>query len=239
MPLAASCYLPKAKRVVAISEGVKNDVISAAGLKKNKAVTIYNPALDCSPTFGQGPRVHSWFDSQRSWIAVVTAGRLTAQKQQGVLLKAVALANLTADSRLVVLGQGERDAYLRLQSRELGIADKVAFVGFVDNPSDYFAQADVFVLSSAWEGFGNVLVEALFSGSAVVSTDCPSGPSEILANGRFGQLVPVGDSQAMADAIIRAKTYPVDKDALGQHLQMFESRYVAKQYLQVMGLETP
>ncbi|MCL7939444.1 glycosyltransferase [Halomonas sp. ATCH28] len=239
MPLAARWYLPKAKRVVAISEGVKEDVISTAGLKKNKAVTIYNPAFECSPKAGQYRRVHSWLDSKSSWISVVTAGRLSAQKQQDVLLKAIALANLTADTRLVILGQGECEEALRLEIHQLDIADKVDLVGFVNNPLDYFAQADVFALSSAWEGFGNVLVEALGVGATVVSTDCPSGPSEILAKGHFGQLVPVGDSQAMADAILRAKEHPVDPAALAEHLKQFEAQTVARQYLRVMGVESP
>lgn len=226
LPMAARWYLPDAKRVVAISNGVMEDVISTIGLRRDKVVRIYNPASDASVT---KPRdsMHSWLDSKRSWLAVVTAGRLTAQKQQDILLKAVALSNISADTRLIVLGQGELEPELRELSRTLGISDKVDFVGFVNNPCDYFSQADVFSLSSAWEGFGNVLIEALGAGTAVVSTDCPSGPAEILANGRFGQLVPVGDSDALAEAILRAETYSVDRASLENHLSQFEGRTVA------------
>ena len=239
MPLAARFYFSRVKHVIAISDGVRDDIILSARLRPENVSTIYNPVLLNGYTSQKGSVDDPWLLPAPGWISVVTAGRLCKQKQQEILIEAIALANQVSSTRLLVLGKGERESELKNLCRELQIEDRVKFMGFVENPSLYIEKYDVFVLSSAWEGFGNVLVEALFSGTAVVSTDCPSGPSEILASGRFGQLVPVGDSQAMSDALIRAKTYPVDKAALNQHLQMFESKYVAKQYLQVMGLETP
>ena len=236
MPLAARWHLPAAKLVVAISNGVREDIISTLGLKRNKVVTIYNPALVTRTISSSKAHLHSWFDQERKWNVIVTAGRLTAQKQQDVLLKSIALSNMTSDTRLILLGKGELEIELRALSRSLGIEDKVDFVGFVDDPSSYFLQADIFALSSAWEGFGNVLVEALAAGAAVVSTDCPSGPSEILDKGRFGQLVPVGDSEALANAILRAKAYSVNLETLTEHLKQFEGRAVATNYLRVMGL---
>lgn len=239
MPLAANWFLPKAIRIVAVSDGVRDDVISFARLNKEKVVTIYNTAFKEVIEYNSGRFLHRWLVSEKNWISVVTAGRLTEQKRQDVLIRSIALANTWTDTRLIVLGQGELETELRLLTRKLGIADKVDFLGFVDNPLDYFAQADVFALASAWEGCSNVLVEALGAGAAVVSTDCPSSPREILEHGRFGQLVSVGDVQGLANAILRAKEYPVDEGALAEHLKQFETRTVASEYLRVMGLGTP
>ena len=112
----------------------------------------------------------------------------------------------------------------------------VEFAGFDPNPYRYIAAADVFALSSRWEGFGNVLVEALACGTAVVSTDCPSGPSEILEDGRYGELVPIGDSGALSDAISRVNTDLVGNENIERHLEQFAAAWVGEHYLQAMGV---
>jgi len=119
-------------------------------------------------------------------------------------------------------------------AHQLGVGNDVAFPGFVENPFAYMARASVFVLSSAWEGFGNVIVEALACGCPVVSTDCPSGPAEILENGKYGPLVPVGDDEALADAILSMLSTPPDRDRLRAHSAMFTVDHAADQYLQVL-----
>jgi glycosyltransferase involved in cell wall biosynthesis len=104
----------------------------------------------------------------------------------------------------VILGEGPERAALEAQARREGIKDCVALPGFVDNPYSYMARAAVFALSSDWEGLPTVLIESLALGTPVVSTDCESGPREILSHGVLGELVPVGDVPALANAISRA-----------------------------------
>ena len=119
-------------------------------------------------------------------------------------------------ARLVILGEGRPEAHAELLalSASLGCAEEINLQGFVVDPFAYMARAGVFALSSAWEGFGNVLVEALACGCPVVSTDCPSGPAELLERGRWGRLVPVGDDAAMAGAILATLAHPPERAAL-------------------------
>lgn len=238
MPLAARWYLPRAAGVIGVSNGVSEDIRHAAGLESEKVHTIYNPIL--TEEFyrkAAEPVDHPWFVRDRDWLTVVTVGRLTEQKDHDTLLRAIREANKERPVRLLVLGQGERRPELEVLAEELGIGEIVEFAGFDPNPCRYIAAADVFALSSQWEGFGNVLVEALAAGIRVVSTDCPSGPREILDNGRFGELVPVGDSSALAAVILGARKRELDCTALESHLRQFESGRVAQQYLKEMGVQ--
>ena len=123
---------------------------------------------------------------------------------------------------------------VRALPEQLGIADDVSFLGWVDNPFAYMSRAHLFVLSSAWEGFGNVLVEALACGCPVVSTDCPSGPVEILDNGRFGPLVPVGDDQALAAAILNVLDAPPSPDRQRARAALFTVEHAIDHYLKLM-----
>ncbi len=132
---------------------------------------------------------------------MLAVGKLTPQKDYDTLLRAFARVREKHPVRLVILGEGQEEGRLRSLAAELGIAEQVQLPGHVDNPYAYMRQASMFVLSSAWEGCPNVLLEALACGSPVVSTDCPSGPKEILANGKYGKLVPVRDEAALASAM--------------------------------------
>src|SRR5262249_41735385 len=138
---------------------------------------------------------HPWFAAGSSPV-ILGIGRLHAQKDFPTLLKAFARVRAKQHARLVILGEAKEAEYrtaLTTLAAQLSIADDVRFPGFVDNPFAYLARAAVFVLSSAWESFGNVVAEALACGCPVVSTDCPSGPTKILEKGKYGPLVPVGD----------------------------------------------
>lgn len=134
---------------------------------------------------------------------LVACGRLERQKDYPTMLEAVARVRADKPVELWILGRGKLDAQLRAEAARLGIAGRVRFLGFQSNPFAFMAAADVFVLSSAWEGFGNVIVEAMASGAPVVATDCPFGPAEILDHGAFGRLVPMKDPQRLADEIAR------------------------------------
>lgn len=161
---------------------------------------IYNPILSADePALPlRHPRV-GWPQGEER--VIVAAGRLSEQKDFATLLEAFARLPSRSSCRLCIFGEGPLRADLQQMICRLDLADRVSLAGFAPDIRSSFARADLFVSSSRFEGFGNVIVEALASGCPVVSTDCPSGPSEILAGGRFGVLTPVGDPDAMAKAI--------------------------------------
>jgi glycosyltransferase involved in cell wall biosynthesis len=137
--------------------------------------------------------------------------------------------------RLLILGEGKLRPSLTSLAEELDIVEDLAMPGFVDNPFQYFARADLFVLSSRWEGLGNVVIEALACGCPVVSTDCPSGPAEILENGKYGTLVPVGDPEALAAAILKSLDTPMDRQRLRDRGAKFSVENATRQYLDLIG----
>jgi len=135
----------------------------------------------------------------------------------------------------MILGEGEERPNLEALVRELGLEEDVALPGFVENPYKYMKRAAVFVLSSRWEGFGNVLVEAMALGTPVVATDCPSGPAEILEGGKWGRLVPVGNHEALAEAtlqVLRGEKVGASARAL-----MFSVERMLEEYANVLGVK--
>jgi glycosyltransferase involved in cell wall biosynthesis len=165
---------------------------------------------------------------------VLGAGRLTAQKDFATLLSAFALAKERQPLRLIILGEGELRDPLQALASELGVAPEVRFPGFVENPYAFMSRSRVFVLSSAWEGFGLVLVEAMACGTPVVSTDCPAGPAEILEGGKYGRLVPVGDAIALAEAILATLAGPIPADVLRRRADDFSLEKIGAEYLRVL-----
>jgi glycosyltransferase involved in cell wall biosynthesis len=191
----------RADQVVAVSRGVADDLTTTIGLNRELIEVIFNPVVtEDLIRLSRAPVDHPWLDS-RDPPFILGVGRLTAQKDFALLIKSFALLRATKDVRLMILGEGELRNDLEEIVRGLGVSDHVAMPGFVANPYAYMRRANVFVLSSRWEGFGNVVAEAMACGTPVVSTDCPSGPAEILENGTWGRLVPIGDEHAMAQAI--------------------------------------
>jgi glycosyltransferase involved in cell wall biosynthesis len=200
--------------IAAASRGVGADVASLAGPAADRVRVIYNPGYRAEvASLASEPSKHAWLDAPGPPV-VLAAGKLKPQKDFPTLLRAFAALRRERPVRLVVLGEGsDRDALVAL-AKELGVAADVDFAGFVRNPYAFYARASVFALSSAWEGFGNVVAEALACGCPVVSTDCPSGPAEILDGGRFGRLVPVGDAAALAAALAATLDAPPDRERL-------------------------
>jgi glycosyltransferase involved in cell wall biosynthesis len=187
---------------VAVSDGLAREVIDA-GFPPSKVSTISNAVI--GDDFGARASVpvhHPWL-AKKDRPVFVTAGRLVEMKDHRNLLQAFALHLQRHPARLMLLGVGPMLRELRALAGSLGIAEHVAFEGFVPNPLPYMREADAFVLSSRSEGFGNVLVEAMGCGTPVVSTDCPHGPADILAHGKYGILVPPQDSVALASALGR------------------------------------
>ena len=184
----------------AISRGVAEDAASFFGIEPSSIQIISNPIVDPTAPPPTPIDLKALFDVRLDQV-VVASGRLTKQKDYPTLLAAMARLRQTRNAGLIVLGEGELRESLERAAASLGLADCIRFVGFQTRPLDWMAEADLFVLSSLWEGLANVLVEALWLGLPIVSTDCPHGPREVLADGAFGRLVPVSDPAALADAM--------------------------------------
>jgi glycosyltransferase involved in cell wall biosynthesis len=215
-PLLRTFY-PWAAAVVAVSRGAADDLASTAGLPRDKVEVVYNPVI--TPAMmalaGQIPD-HPWFAAGQPPV-ILGIGRLTRQKDFPTLIRAFAELRRNRNAHLMILGEGEDRPALETLVTELGLAENVALPGFRENAIAYIAGSALFVLSSAWEGLPTVLIEALAVGTRVVSTDCPSGPREILQDGRLGSLVPVGNPAALAEAMIGVLDRPRDpvpRDAL-------------------------
>ena len=211
--LVASAYR-HADAIVAASNGVAGDLAQTAGIAPGRIETVYNPCIDDELLSRAGELVpHPWF-RPGSPPVILGAGRLHPQKDFLTLLKAFALIRAQRRIRLMVLGEGPERQTLERFARDLGVAGDVAFPGWIPNPFAYMANAAAFVLSSSFEGFGNVVAEALACGCPVVSTDCPAGPAEILDGGKYGRLVPVGDEEKLARAIASTLANPPNRAAL-------------------------
>lgn len=212
MPWFMRRTYPWADGVVAVSAGVADDLAQAIGLPRQRIAVVYNPVVTDEVLVGaEAPLDHPWFAPGEPPV-VLSAGRLTMQKDFGVLLRAFAHLRAQRPARLMILGEGELRPELESLTQQLGIHADVALPGFRDNPYAYMRRAAVFVLSSRFEGLPNALIQAMACGTPVVSTDCPSGPAEILEDGQWGRLVPVGDAAALAEAILAtlAETNPPD-----------------------------
>jgi len=210
LPLMRRLF-PRAAAVVAVSEGVAEDLLRITSLSQEKVRVIYNPVITPQLfTKAAEPVAHPWYRPGEPPV-ILAAGRLTKQKDFPTLIRAFALVRKKMPTRLMILGEGEDRPKLEALVRELDLEEEVALPGYVDNPYGYMKHAGVFVLSSRWEGFGIVLVEAMALGTPVISTDCPSGPAEILADGKWGRLVPVGDINGMSKAIVEALSEPASR----------------------------
>jgi len=152
------------------------------------------------------------------------------------LIRAMRELSRKRRARLVILGDGPLRAELEALIVELGLTDVVSLQGYVENPLKFFSRADVFVLSSHVEGLPNVLVEAMMCGCTPVSTDCPTGPREVLQDGKYGYLVPMRDPAAMASAIEQALDNPISKNLLDEAIRPFEEGAVIERHFEVLGL---
>jgi len=230
--LAALTY-PRSDHIVTVSQGVRNDLLDVVDVPDEKITIIHNP-IDVERIRKEATESmeHKWL-TDPSISVVMSAGRHAPQKGFDTLLRAFSRLE-DSSARLVLLGEGNETGPLRKLAMELGIEDQVDFPGFVDNPFKYMANADVFVLSSWYEGFGNVLIEAMATGCPVVSTDCPSGPSEILEGGTYGPLVPVKDATALSYALEGVLADPIDESVLASRADDFSVDTVVEKYEAVL-----
>ena len=226
--------LPASDGIIAVSRGVSDDLCEMAPSSSRKVKTLYNPVVwpDHSER-AMAPVDHPWFNDTGVPV-VLSVGRLVPVKDHAMLLRAFARVVEARPVRLVILGEGSERGKLTELAERLGIAQHIDLPGFRDNPLSYMSKSDVFVLSSQYEGFANVLPEAMACGTSIVSTDCRSGPSEILEAGKWGRLVPVGDWQAMADAVIDSLDDPTSPDSLIARASEFSAEASVDRYLELL-----
>lgn len=225
---------PLADEIVAVSSGVAEDLADITGFPATRLRVIANPVIFSRLSVLAAEHVElPWLMSDQIPV-ILGAGRLTRQKDFPTLVKAFARVRAMRPCRLIILGEGKDRKKLEHLIDELGIASDVWLSGFVDNPYAYIARASLFVLSSAWEGSPNVLTEALALGIPVVATRCPSGPAEILENGRYGRLVEVGDADGMADAMLATLVHPPKKSFLKQAVRSYTVEMSSRCYLETL-----
>ena len=229
LPKLVGVFYKKADAIVAVSEGVAADLEHCTGIKKSNVQVLFNPVItDDLKTKKQSQPDHKWFQNGNKDV-ILGIGRLTHQKNFHLLINAFKKVSDESNAKLLILGSGDQLNELQDLTANLELQDKVEFAGFVSNPYAYLSNARLFVLSSRYEGLPTVLIEALYCGAEVISTDCPSGPSEILHNGKLGKLVPTDNVDLLAQAIIDSLSRPkttVPRDALAA----YEHATVVSQY---------
>jgi glycosyltransferase involved in cell wall biosynthesis len=225
--------------VVCVSQGVLDDTAALTGLPPGRLSVVRNPVVTphlatlaaATPEPPLPPGCGT-----PAMPLIVGAGRLTEQKDFATLIRAFARLRRGRPARLAILGDGRDRASLMALARALDVADDVVMPGFVANPWGWMARAQLFVLSSRWEGSPNVLTEALALGVPCVATDCPSGPREILDGGRVAPLVPAGDACALADAMAATLECPPSSRALREAVTDYTAETAAQRYLELLGL---
>jgi glycosyltransferase involved in cell wall biosynthesis len=238
MPALVRRFYTWADGIIAVSSGVADDLAQVTEIPRERIEVVHNPVVGPElPINQKAPLDHPWFTEGQPPV-VLGVGRFKRQKDFPTLLRAFARLRKTREVRLVILGEGKGERKMRSLARSLGIAEEVDLPGFDPNPSRYFSHAACFVLSSAWEGLPRVLIEALACGCPVVSTDCPSGPHEILEGGRYGSLVPVGDERAMANAIAQILDHPPDRNELRSRGAAFAVDSSTERYLAILRADT-
>ena len=233
-------YLPmrliyrNADAVVAVSQGVAQDMARITGRKASDIVVIRNPVI--TPRIfrlAREPVPHPWLVKGNVPV-IVGIGRLTRQKDFPTLIRAFATVRSKLLCRLIILGEGKDRDDLEQLAMRLSQSEHIAMPGFVENPYAYLKAAAMFVLSSAWEGSPNALTEALALGVPVVATNCPSGPCEILKDGAIGRLVPVGDPDALAKAMLATLSDPPDETLLKSAVREYTVEFSSRRYLELL-----
>ena len=221
---------PFMNTAVAPSRGLANQLIDTTGIRREQVHTIRYPVVSREiRSRAEEPTHPPWLDNKELTV-ILAAGRLVPEKDFPTLLHAFLRLATRRPVRLIVLGKGPQRQVLQDLAQELGIAEKVDFPGFVENPFAFMARASLFVLSSRYEGLGIVLIQAMACGCPVVSTACSFGPSEILEDGRWGELVPVDNAGALADAMNRTLDAPPARDALRTRAVFFDTERAADDY---------
>jgi len=224
-----------ADRIVAVSHSVAEDLISTLDLPGDKIDVVYNPVYNPVELIDSAvPAPHSWFLDNKTPV-LLWVGRMATEKDIPNLFYAFARLREATDARLLLVGDGPRRGDLMRLRDQLGLNETVAFVGWHHQPQTFMGHADALVLCSRFEGLGLVAIEAMAAGCPVVATNCPGGVREIMDDGRFGRLVPPGDSDALARAIAETLAAPPSAEALRRRARDFSVDASAKAYGRVMA----
>lgn len=227
---------PRADRIVAVSSGVAKDVRECIGVSADRISVIANPVVTAElRQLAEAPVPHPWLAEGEPPV-VLGAGRMTEAKDFDTLVEAFGQLRQVRACRLIILGEGELRAHLEEKVVALGLAEDVSLPGFQLNPFSWMSRAGVFALSSRWEGLPGVLVQAMACGTPIVSTDCHSGPREILEDGKWGRLVPVGDVNALAAALREALDDGSPPD-VRQRAAHYSAEVSVTHYLRELGVE--
>lgn len=201
LPTLMQLTYPWADQILAVSQGVADDLANKLNIKRSKIAVAYNPVVTEQLSMLAAQEVQWPWPRVEGIPFILATGRLAAAKDFSTLLKAFSILRKKRSAKLLILGEGEERGMLEQKIAQYELGEDVALPGFVSNPYAWMASADLFVMSSRWEGLPTVLIEAMACGAPIVSTDCPSGPAEILENGKWGRLVAVGDGAALAEAM--------------------------------------
>jgi glycosyltransferase involved in cell wall biosynthesis len=225
---------PWADAIVTVSDDVAVDLARFVDVPPGRIITLANPVVtDDLFEAARQPVAHRWL-SEGDQPVILAAGRLVPQKDFATLIRAFSEVRKHKAARLIVLGEGPERPVLQALVEELELTTDVVMPGFVENPHAWLSRASVFALSSAWEGSPNVLVEAMACGVPVISTDCPGGCLEILGQGAYGSLVPVGDAGAMASGIRELLDTQADGSRGRERAMDYSARRSAAAYLRVL-----
>jgi len=228
-------WYPQSEKIIANTKDTANDILKHINVPKEKVVVINNPLVNERITKLSKEPINDLKYSKITKPRIISVGRLVYQKNYEFLIKCFKQVKKTLpEASLIILGTGPLKNQLITLVKELDLDNEVHFLGFVNNPYKYLKNSDVFVLSSFFEGFGNVLVEALAVGLPIVSTDCPGGPREILDNGNYGTLVPLNNVDAMTNAIIQTIRKKNDTKSLVERANSYSINKIADVYLKVM-----
>jgi glycosyltransferase involved in cell wall biosynthesis len=233
-PLIRRLY-PKAAAIIGVSEGVADNLTKLGGIKPERIHAVPNGILlDEVDRLAAEPVNHPWFEESQTRPIITAVGRLVPKKDYPTLLRAFVSVREKQNARLLVLGEGKERKRLEALSRDLGLAEDVDLIGRVANPFAYLAHSSLYVLSSTYEGMPSALIEALACGCPAVSTDCPAGPSEILENGRYGRLVPIGDVDELAHAIQDTLATPPPRERQIARARQFGAERTVNGYVEVL-----
>jgi len=220
-----------ADRIIALTEGARRDLVRNFAVPEGIIAMMLTNAVVPPAT---ADRIAQWDgETGRESDLVVCVGRLSPEKDQATLIRAMGLLPAGRSWRLALVGDGAERGNLEALARSRGLSDRILFTGQVDDPFAWMRRARLAVCTSVYEGLCNAIIEALACGTPVVSTNCPYGPAEILQGGRYGTLTPVGDAGAMAVAIEAALSAVPDRGALMARGQNYTATRAAERFLEI------